>query len=783
MSRLFWLCLLLLLLQTGGRAAAQQIEPPQADPASSCRPPPDSELLIAADQQRDWSPCEKWIWSCLSNELEANMFQRQCVEPRSARAKEWREAARLEPFRSPDRYSSNAVRHQFIADLLSKDSDYSKYISVFGVRIVGAYFADTLNLENVDTERNLVLDQSIFKQGIRLTTFQSSKNVSFDGSNVRGKSMLNRSDIKGSVFMVKGVYDIVDLREAKIGSSFEGRDSVFAGQLFLDRAHIDGKIELVRAFLTDVTGRGTTTGLLWLSGADVRGRLDFTGALIGGDVRLKMVRFGRALSSGPVSCDWDLNRWKLLADVAGKQIDLNAELRQEVIDSRPEFESAADPAGVCPNPLENRPTKLLHEVLLRDMVIKGTLCILDVTGEREGEAASSIKSISLNGTDARSTVIRWAPEKPPVLGQPTLWSIVLFKTSHLLLDLGGQPSNYFIDNLEFATISFMNTRKNGLELTTENDDDEDTGASLCDARPDPSTYVDAASRHQHILILKFFLKNKADSIQPFAKMVERLDQVGASSTYLHLHLNYYRYGKVCATSVLFRNWRIERLGLSQSMLADPPVGFIHWVSELKDVALDAGCLATSYVYSNTIGYGLAFVPTQIVLYLGLAGFVFFGFRSYRRAILVAAERNVIVDGADIFISYAKHDRSLAEELATSLRREGYSVWWDTSILTGENYRDTILRELAGAKAVIVIWTERSVKSEWVISEAQRALAQGKLLPVREAGLDENAIPPPFEIRQTADLGNLAAILAAVKERKVQKSLVPSEGQSTRWLWD
>ena len=41
---------------------------------------------------------------------------------------------------------------------------------------------------------------------------------------------------------------------------------------------------------------------------------------------------------------------------------------------------------------------------------------------------------------------------------------------------------------------------------------------------------------------------------------------------------------------------------------------------------------------------------------------------------------------DIFISYSKQDQDEAYKLATFLEAEGYSVWWDTSLLSGENFR-------------------------------------------------------------------------------------------------
>ena len=92
------------------------------------------------------------------------------------------------------------------------------------------------------------------------------------------------------------------------------------------------------------------------------------------------------------------------------------------------------------------------------------------------------------------------------------------------------------------------------------------------------------------------------------------------------------------------------------------------------------------------------------------------------------------DVADVFISYSKKDYDEARMLAAFLEAEGYSVWWDTSLVSGESFRKVIMTELGRARAAIVIWTENSIESDWVQSEAGRAHADRKLIPVKSKGL-------------------------------------------------
>ena len=64
--------------------------------------------------------------------------------------------------------------------------------------------------------------------------------------------------------------------------------------------------------------------------------------------------------------------------------------------------------------------------------------------------------------------------------------------------------------------------------------------------------------------------------------------------------------------------------------------------------------------------------------------------------------------------------------------------------------------------MITIWSKDSVQSEWVMSETGRGLADGKLIPVKQAGLDYKDIPPPFDNQHTEKIGNRDHILAAVQ---------------------
>src|SRR6187551_3509106 len=96
--------------------------------------------------------------------------------------------------------------------------------------------------------------------------------------------------------------------------------------------------------------------------------------------------------------------------------------------------------------------------------------------------------------------------------------------------------------------------------------------------------------------------------------------------------------------------------------------------------------------------------------------------------------------ADVFISYKAEDRKRIQPLVQALQADGYSVWWDEHIGTGDEWRQTIERQLDAAKCVIVSWSKRSVGPEgrFVRDEASRAQRRGIYVPVL---LD--AVDPPL----------------------------------------
>lgn len=115
----------------------------------------------------------------------------------------------------------------------------------------------------------------------------------------------------------------------------------------------------------------------------------------------------------------------------------------------------------------------------------------------------------------------------------------------------------------------------------------------------------------------------------------------------------------------------------------------------------------------------------------------------RNFLPTAPGRAVPLDASDVFLSYSRPDRASVVALAASLAKSGVSVWYDHKIAGGDRFAEVIVAQLDAAKAVIVLWSEHAIKSDWVRYEAQRAHSASKLVPLRKPTLSLEQVPPPY----------------------------------------
>jgi adenylate cyclase len=105
---------------------------------------------------------------------------------------------------------------------------------------------------------------------------------------------------------------------------------------------------------------------------------------------------------------------------------------------------------------------------------------------------------------------------------------------------------------------------------------------------------------------------------------------------------------------------------------------------------------------------------------------------------------------DIFLSYNREDQARAKLFAEAFEAQGFKVWWDVGLRTGEAYDEVTETALRTAKAVVVLWSKKSVQSRWVRAEATLADRNKTLVPCM---IEPCERPIMFELTQTAELSD------------------------------
>ncbi|HTY93232.1 MAG TPA: TIR domain-containing protein, partial [Steroidobacteraceae bacterium] len=105
---------------------------------------------------------------------------------------------------------------------------------------------------------------------------------------------------------------------------------------------------------------------------------------------------------------------------------------------------------------------------------------------------------------------------------------------------------------------------------------------------------------------------------------------------------------------------------------------------------------------------------------------------------------------EVFVSYTHADRETARRFAQGLEREGFKVWWDATLRSGDEYDAVTERAVRAARVVVVLWSKRSVESRWVRAEATVALQNKTLMPVM---IEPCQRPIMFELTHTAELSH------------------------------
>lgn len=115
------------------------------------------------------------------------------------------------------------------------------------------------------------------------------------------------------------------------------------------------------------------------------------------------------------------------------------------------------------------------------------------------------------------------------------------------------------------------------------------------------------------------------------------------------------------------------------------------------------------------------------------------------------ERAAAADGAHaVFLSYSRDDQKRALPIIAAIEAAGFTVWWDGKLAGGERYLPATESALENARAVVVLWSARSVSSHWVRDEATRGRDRNCIVPI---SIDGTEAPLGFRQFQTIDFSS------------------------------
>jgi hypothetical protein len=118
----------------------------------------------------------------------------------------------------------------------------------------------------------------------------------------------------------------------------------------------------------------------------------------------------------------------------------------------------------------------------------------------------------------------------------------------------------------------------------------------------------------------------------------------------------------------------------------------------------------------------------------------------------------------VFISYSHKDASVANACVNQIRAEGFRCWQDTSALRViDDFDDKIKLAIRRSLAVVLFASRHSIRSKWVLEEAEYSLAhQRRVIVVK---VDESDLPPELAALsrlQWAKVQDFTPVLGALR---------------------
>ena len=237
-------------------------------------------------KQSDWTEQEHWVWKEVCEYRTADLKKKYGGKSSSFDAKDWPEKRNL--------------RQRFLKAILMNEPYRS--IPVEGVRISGARFRETLNLENGRLEGSLRLEQSRIDGDLLMEAVKISAGLSLEGTAIFGKAQLMRAKIDGLLNMqnvhvtgelgMEGVeVGHLLMRGARLKAAKLSWGKI-GGTLSMERVEVTGALEMYYIQSANLDMTDTKLVNVGLTDASINGRVYLVRARLNGTLNMEGAHLG-----------------------------------------------------------------------------------------------------------------------------------------------------------------------------------------------------------------------------------------------------------------------------------------------------------------------------------------------------------------------------------------------------------------------------------------------------------------------------------------------------------
>ena len=493
--------------------------------------------------KQEWSEAEHFVWekTCAGEEADFNSRENKKLGPNSPYC--WD--------------NSRRISSEFLETILF-EKPFREAVTRKGVRIIGAYFPDEINLEDGHLSCSLGLQHSRFGNGLNMSGLQAERQVSLEGSVVEGLLNLASVSIGDALFMRDATFKEVHLRGAQI----KGQLAMIGATVTdtLDMASISiGKDLLMRSVKRDRDTFKATFGKILLRGAQIKGQLAMIGTTVKGTLDMGSVSVDGALLMGSSEEDggtFKTTFGKILlrgAQIKGQLAMIGTTVKGTLdMDSvsvggallmrATVFEEAIRKAQIKSQLMRYATlmrAAVFEEVILRGAQIKGQLAMRDATVRGKLDMTSALIGNSLLMDGATFTDVN--------LGFATIGSILnLTGGTFRTLDLTGTTIEgelrLITEGKSVKWQSDNETRLNDIQLNLQN---TQVGALVDSPKSWPDkidlrgftyrqfggpTQEDEPSERPADVFTKWISCSKTFSLQPYQQLASVLRSAGKSGT-------------------------------------------------------------------------------------------------------------------------------------------------------------------------------------------------------------------------------------------------------------